>query len=303
MVVAERDNMAQMATKDAPAEARLYSLCPICGSSGIKDKWLVKGFTISRCYSCDLLFVRNQLTLEDLAPYYEIADTDFVYNDPRNEENLTFYFKNAKKLIEKRIPSGRILDVGCSSGLFLDVMDGWERHGIEFPSHAGDVAREKYRKSIHLGTLETYPGEPEYFDCITFFDSFDHMLDPIDVLARAKRLLKPGGVLLIKVHDTGCLYARISGKSLYSIVPPYHVFFYTRSSLENALVHAGFEVTDFRHMAHVLQLKTIPFRLSRGDRNSVWHSIYELLDKTALGSFRIRKNLHDLMTVLAVRKV
>lgn len=295
--------MTLMTTKDDPAEARLYSLCPICGSPEIKDKWLVKGFTISRCYSCDLLFVRNQLTQEELAPYYEIADTDFVYNDPRNEENLIFYFKNAKKLIEKRISSGRILDIGCSSGLFLDVMDGWERHGIEFPSQAGDVAREKYGKSIHLGALETYSGEPEYFDCITFFDSFDHMLNPIDVLAQVKKLLKPGGVLLIKVHDTGCLYARISGKSLYSIVPPYHVFFYTRSSLENVLVQAGFEITDFRHMAHVLQLKTIPFRLSRGDRDSLWHSIYRLLDKTALGSFRIRKNLHDLMTVLAVKDV
>lgn len=301
--MAERDNMTLMTTKDDPAEARLYSLCPICGSPEIKDKWLVKGFTISRCYSCDLLFVRNQLTQEELAPYYEIADTDFVYNDPRNEENLIFYFKNAKKLIEKRISSGRILDIGCSSGLFLDVMDGWERHGIEFPSQAGDVAREKYGKSIHLGALETYSGEPEYFDCITFFDSFDHMLNPIDVLAQVKKLLKPGGVLLIKVHDTGCLYARISGKSLYSIVPPYHVFFYTRSSLENVLVQAGFEITDFRHMAHVLQLKTIPFRLSRGDRDSLWHSIYRLLDKTALGSFRIRKNLHDLMTVLAVKDV
>jgi len=300
--VAERDNPTLTMTGGGPGEPRLYSACPICDSSQIKDKWSVKGFTIACCHSCELLFVRNRLTQEELTPYYEIADTDFVYNDPANDENLKFYFRNARKLIENRIPGGRILDVGCSAGSFLDVMDGWERHGIEFPSRAGDVARSKYGKSIHLGTLETYDCEPEYFDCVTFFDSFDHMLNPIDVLARARKLLKPGGVLLIKVHDTGCLYAKLSGKSLYSIVPPYHVFFYTRPSLENALVQAGFEITDFRHMPHMLQLKTIPFRLSRGDQNSIFYSIYKLLDGTPLGSFRIRKNLHDLMTVLVTKK-
>jgi SAM-dependent methyltransferase len=280
----------------------LYSHCPICRSSDIANKWSVKGFTIAHCDGCDLLFVRDQLTQEELGPYYEIADTEFVYNDPVNEENLKFYFKNAKKLIDEHISHGRILDVGCSTALFLDVMGGWERHGIEFPSQASDVARSKYGDSIHLGTLETYECAPGYFDCITFFDSFDHMLNPVDILDRVSKMLRPGGLLVIKVHDTGCLYAKISGKSLYSIVPPYHVFFYTRPSLENALVRAGFRIGDFRHMAHILQLKTIPFRLSRGDQNSIFYSLYKMLEKTPMGGIRIRKNLHDLMTVLAIKE-
>lgn len=289
-----------------PASAKtgeaLYDSCPICTSTNLADKFVVKGFTITKCRDCDLLFVRERLTQDELAPYYEIADDEFVYNDPINIENLTYYFKNARDLINAKVDKGRILDVGCSTGLFLDVMEGWERHGIEFPSQAGDVARGKYGDRIHLGTLENYDGEPGSFDCVTFFDSFDHMLHPTDILERCRRLLRPGGLLVIKVHDTGCLFAKLSGKSLYSIVPPYHVFFYTRPSLENALRQARFKVTDFRHMAHILLIKTIPFRLSRGNRNSVFYRIFQMLENTSIGGMKVRKNLHDLMTVFATKE-
>jgi len=295
-------NNGTLVTEPRPGQWTHYRQCPICCSSEIANKWFVKGFTIGHCNSCDLLFVRDQLTQEELGPYYEIADAEFVYNDPVNEENLKFYFRNAKTLIERQVSHGRVLDVGCSTALFLDVMEGWERYGIEFPSQAGDVARAKYGTNIHLGTLDTFEGKHGYFDCVTFFDSFDHMLNPLDVLAKARRLLRPGGLLVVKVHDTGCLYAKLSGKRLYSIVPPYHVFFYTRPSLENALVKGGFRITEFRHMAHILQLKTIPFRLSRGDRASFSYSIYRMLEKSSVGGIKIRKNLHDLMTVLAVKE-
>jgi SAM-dependent methyltransferase len=298
----ESDSEALEPAVSAKAFTELYTACPICRSTALTDRFIVKGFTITKCKDCDLLFVRERLTQDDLTPFYDMADEEFVYNDPVNAENLTYYFNNVKRLINRRVEQGRILDVGCSTALFLDVMDGWERHGIEFPSQAGDVARSKYGDRIHLGTLDDYECDPGYFDCITFFDSFDHMLHPTGILEQCRRLLRPGGLLVIKVHDTGCLYAKISGKSLYSIVPPYHVFFYTRPSLENALRQARFKVVDFRHMAHILLIKTIPFRLARGEKNSIFYSIFRMLEKTSVGGLKVRKNLHDLMTVFAVKE-
>jgi hypothetical protein len=141
----------------------------------------------------------------------------------------------------------------------------------------------------------------EYFDCITLFDSFDHMLYPIDVLAKCKDMLRPGGLLVIKVHDTGCLYAKLSGKSLYSIIPPYHMFFYTKPSLIRVLEKMGMKVVDTRHLAQIILLKTIPFRLARNDEGSMFHRLFKILDKSRLGEIKVKKNLHDLITTFSVK--
>lgn len=290
----------------ATVNAELYRRCPVCESDRLKDRYEVSGFTITHCDDCDLLFVRERLSQDDLVAYYDAVDEDYIYNDPVNIENLKYYFLNVKPMIESRITGDtrRLLDIGCSAGLFLDLMEGWERHGIEFPSSAGRLAQSKHGDNIHLGTIESYDwqGHQNYFDCITLFDSFDHMLDPVGILSKCRSMLKPGGLLVVKVHDTGCLYAKLSGKSLYSIIPPYHMFFYTRRSLLHLLGKVGMNVVDVRHMAHIILLKTIPFRLAKSTEGTFMYRLFNLLDRHPIGNIRIKKNLHDLITTFSVKE-
>jgi len=246
--------------------------------------------------------VRERLTQEQLSPYYQTLDDDYVYADPVNVANLNYYFNNAKKLIEEKLPKGRILDVGCSAGIFLDVMSGWERHGIEFPSAVANHARRTYGDNIHLGSLEDYPLKEGYFDCVTLFDVLDHMPDPISALEKCNRLLRPGGLLVVKVHDISCLYARLSGKTFYAIIPPYHLFYYNRQTLSALTMKTGFKLVEARHMAHILLLKTIPYRLARNDVKSFFYKLYEVLDKAFIGKFRVKKNLHDLITIFTIKQ-
>jgi SAM-dependent methyltransferase len=205
-------------------------------------------------------------------------------------------------LIESKAQPGRILDIGCSAGLFLDVMTDWERHGVEFPCNAADHARAKYGENIFLGTFEDYPEREQYFDCITLYDVLDHVRIPLELLEKCNRLLRPGGLLVVKVHDIGCLYARLSGSAFYAIIPPYHLFYYNQRTLSYALTSAGFQVTEGRHLAHLLLLKTIFFRLARNNSDSIFYRVYEALDKTALGNVKVKKNLHDLITMFGVKK-
>jgi hypothetical protein len=57
----------------------------------------------------------------------------------------------------------------------------------------------------------------------------------------------------------------------------------------------------FRHIGQVIQLKTVFYRLSRGHKNNVSYRIYKLLANAAIGRLPIPKNLHDIITVFAVK--
>jgi predicted Rdx family selenoprotein len=117
------------AFQPSPADSAVFHVqCPICGGSALVDKYTVNKFTVTKCTSCSLLFVRERLSKEILNSYYS-DDVDYVYNDPVNIAMLSYYFQKARNHIENRVRVGRILDIGCSAGTFLDVMVNWERHG------------------------------------------------------------------------------------------------------------------------------------------------------------------------------
>ncbi len=277
--------------------------CYICGSSRLTPKFEVNGFHIVRCADCSLQFVQEQLSQEELSRYYEkedIAD-NFVYNDPANLPHLNYYFYALRDLITTHITSGRVLDVGCSSGSFLDVMDGWERHGIEFAGGYAAKAIAKYGPNIHTGTLDDYVCEDDYFDVIALQDVFDHVRDPLATLRACHRLLKPNGLIIIKVHNISCLYARITGSRFYALLPPFHLSYFNKHSLREALSRTGFRMLYHRFIGHVLSLKTIAYRLSHCGRPGFFYSLYETLSGSRLGNIGVRKNLRDIITVVATK--
>jgi 2-polyprenyl-3-methyl-5-hydroxy-6-metoxy-1,4-benzoquinol methylase len=295
-------NDATVTTKGLTMQS-LRQHCPLCESGRLSDIYCnVNGYTITRCLSCRLVFVREEITTPELIEYYRQSDgEDFVYADPENVKNLNYYFHRLRHLLEQLTPQGRILDVGCSAGYFLNVMDGWERYGIEIPSMWAEMARQTYGDRIHVGTLEDSHYPAEFFDVITLQDTFDHLVDPLESLGICRRILKLGGRIVIKVHNIECLYARLSGRRFYAIIPPSHLFYYSKATLKLALEKSGYALEVSTFIGHTLFLKTIPYRLSRSNQKSLFYKAYQLLDKSPLGNITVPKNLHDIITVVGVK--
>ncbi len=280
-----------------------HSRCYVCDSDRLTPRWVIDGFNIVRCDVCSLVFVRDRLTLDELGEFYareEIAD-NFVYTDPANLPNLNYYFLKLRDLIGRYKSGGRILDLGCSSGAFLDVMDGWERHGIEFSGPYADKAIAKYGRNIHCGTLDDYPCEDNYFDVITLQDVFDHVPDPLQALRACRRILKPHGLIVIKVHNISCLYAKVTGRRFYALLPPFHLSYFNRHSLGEALTRTGFGGAQVLYIGHLLSLKTIAYRLSQCGQPGFFYTIYKALDASPFGNVAVRKNLRDIITVVATK--
>jgi len=276
--------------------------CPICESQNIKDKYKLKDYIISECLDCSAVFVKEILTDNFLTNFYQKSEGDFVYED-NNQQFLSYYYHKIKSEIEKIKPAkGAILDIGCSAGFFLNIMEGWERYGMEIAEKFGQMAREKIGDNIYIGSFENYPIKENYFDVITLQDVFDHFIDPVENLKKCYQMLKPGGLLVIKAHNISCLYAKIKGVNFYAIIPPVHLFYFNEQSLKYLFNRVGLRFLKSKFIGHILQLKTIFYRLSGEGTNKFYFKLSKLFEHNILGKIRFYKNLHDIITVFAIKE-
>ena len=274
-----------------------YEECPVCLSKDIKDQYIVDGWTLSRCSRCSVLFVREVLTEDYLAKGY-VEDPTY---DDTNQKCLDYYYNKIKSYIEKRIPKGKILDVGCSNGYFLNLMEWWERQGIEISEIFSKEARLNPQNSIYTGSLATYPMREGYFDVISLQDVFDHFINPYESLKKCSDMLKPNGLIIIKVHNISCLYAKLTGAKFYAILPPYHTLYYNKKSLGYILNRVNLKVIDVKFIGHMLQARTVLYRLSRTGDSHFFDGMYKLVKDNSFGRIVVYKNLHDIITVFAVK--
>ncbi|MDC3299601.1 class I SAM-dependent methyltransferase [bacterium] len=148
---------------------------------------------------------------------------------------------------------GRVIDVGCGTGEFVDYMSaqpGWEAAGVELAPDAVALARER-GSNVRGGTIDDV--ETEFgtgFSALTMFNVLEHLLDPWATLSTASRLLRPGGVIVVQVpNDFSRLQNTICdhlGTAPWWIAVPDHVNYFDFDSLETTLCDAGF-VPQIRH--------------------------------------------------------
>jgi SAM-dependent methyltransferase len=136
---------------------------------------------------------------------------------------------------------GRLLDVGSGAGALLDVAraEGWDVQGQDIA--AAGVAEARARgHTVCLGPLSSCDLEDASFDAATMVEVIEHLVDPRETLAAVRRLLRPGGALLVTTGDVGTLRARAARGRWSYIRPPGHVSYYTPKALALVLRNAGF---------------------------------------------------------------
>lgn len=152
--------------------------------------------------------------------------------------------------------SRRLCDVGCGSGVFLKnmVQNGWKGIGVEPSSNAGCNNTEIviFNNSLS-GFLAENPENEQSFDAVTLLGVLEHATNPQQMLEETRRLLKPDGIMCIKVPND---FSEIQKAALsrlaiepWWISVPDHINYFSAKSLENLLSKVGFSVihktTDF----------------------------------------------------------
>ena len=97
-----------------------------------------------------------------------------------------------------------LLDAGCGSGMFshMAIDTGAHVTGMDAASGLLDVARERNHGYNFLEEdLEAMPFANEAFDYVTGFNSFQYAGKFTAALEEEKRVLKPGGRLVLAIWD------------------------------------------------------------------------------------------------------
>ena len=126
---------------------------------------------IVKCRKCGLIYVNPQEgKIEELYSKTE----DKVYELSKEGRKITF--EDSLKEIKKR---GKLLDVGCSTGIFLEVAKekGWDVYGVELSNWGYEKAR-KITNKVYNKTLDKCNFKDEFFDVVTMWDLVEHLTNP-----------------------------------------------------------------------------------------------------------------------------
>lgn len=141
--------------------------------------------------------------------------------------------------------SGRLLDVGCGNGEWLEFMQtlGWLVEGIDFDNYAVDIAKNK-GLPVHFGTLETQNYPDNHFDAITMKHVIEHVHQPLRLLLECKRVLKPGGSLVVVSPNSESYGHSLFKSAWFHLDPPRHLCIFGSQSLRRVV-----EKADFKNIA------------------------------------------------------
>lgn len=148
--------------------------------------------------------------------------------------------------VRSRVRGGRILDVGCGNGSFLNAMAavGFDVHGLEPYQESLAGVPEELRSRIRCEPFESANYPEKSFDAITLWHVLEHLARPVETLQSVRKFLKADGILILEVPNFASREARWLGPHWYNLDAPYHFWHFTPATLEAAVHRAGFQVTE-----------------------------------------------------------
>jgi SAM-dependent methyltransferase len=219
--------------------------CPICQSESDRLVTEKNSWSYFRCSSCPLVFLYPQPSVPELTTAYQEYLPESQDQIQAWSRSLEEVIKKSADLIEERVKPGRILDVGSGYGFFLHTMAerGWRAEGIEISQPGRNYCRAHFPGlKIQSNPLPDASIPDSSYDAVTLFYVIEHLTDPLMVLREAFRLLKPGGVLLLRWPHTTPIVRLLGPCSRFLDLyhTPFHLFDFSKPFIEKKLATNGF---------------------------------------------------------------
>ena len=201
-----------------------------------------------------------------VSDYYNKAYKDKQLKaDLRRIDRLRFLFDE--------VPTGkRIVNIGCGPGVDIDFLSKTDNevHGVDISDEALGMAEERgiIPCKFDLSGSAQLPFEDASFDFIIATDIFEHLFEPLNILAECKRLLKQDGVLIASVPNHFFWEMRLRILKGGDVIIPFHpgskqwdyfhIRFFTSEGFEEFLEIGDFKITDKYYDNFVVMPKRFP---------------------------------------------
>jgi len=275
--------------------------CPLTCAHG--DKTIFSGsdllhnlpgtFTIVQCKGCGLMRTNPRPTPDSIGYYYPDNYGPYLgtkvdrHIEPVSQTlraklgRLLQRLTNSKSNKIPNIPPGKMLEIGCASGAFLDQMaqKGWQVQGVEFSEKAGTRAIELgYR--VHIGSLESMPDPEQKFDLITGWMVLEHLHDPILGLKKLRQAASDHAWLAISVPNCASVEFKIFKNNWYALHLPNHLFHFTPRTINRVLDASGWQLEKIHHQVNIANLiASLGYRLEAAGFKSAGQRLINFPDK------------------------
>jgi 2-polyprenyl-3-methyl-5-hydroxy-6-metoxy-1,4-benzoquinol methylase len=226
-----------------------------------RDSWKIK-----TCKQCSFYYLENVIPYSELIKNYAWTETSKMENEFRLRRspflkklsnNFSWFKTNilkrdkGSKIISNLLISGKLLDVGCGTGVVLKKLpEGIIPFGIEIESKTAILTNEyAIKKGGRVWHNDAVSGLNEidegFFDCILMQSYLEHEINPKEVLNGAFHAIKKNGFIIIKVPNFSCWNRYLRKENWCGFRFPDHVNYFTPSTLKIMALNAGFKIHRF----------------------------------------------------------
>ncbi len=239
-------------------------------------------YRMVKCAGCGLIFSNPILPAEKIAGLYHESVCTY---DTQVEYITTTYVDLFSKLHVAK--NAKILEVGCGNGFFLKALfdHGIKKvYGVEPGEDMVNNAHISIRKNIKKDIFRKNQFPEKSFDTVCCFHTLDHLADPVLFVKEAYRILKPGGYVLVVVHDTGGLSVKLFGEKS-PIFDIEHIYLFSKKTIAMLFEKFGFTTVTAASLVNRYPL-SYWVRMA-GIPGSVKRLALSVLGKTGIGNINI----------------
>ena len=264
--------------------------CLVCSSEQARAAFGIEGMSarVLVCTRCGLGRLHPMPDLEQVGSFYPSE----YYGEPGRKfqglvERLVRWVgeRHIAFLTNDLRPGARVLDLGCGRGVILGALAdrGFEVHGVEISLEAARGADP--RAEIRIAPRLADAGYPAgYFDEVVIWHVLEHLHDPRGALLEARRVLRPGGRLVVAVPNLSSLQARWAGPAWFHLDLPRHLWHFPLGALRKLMADSGFQIESEHHFS----LRQNPFGWVQSALNRVpglpQNGLYTLLQRRPPGA-------------------
>ena len=241
-----------------------YTSCPICASDLIQEQLSAKDYTVSQkqfsiwqCNACTVRFTQDVPGQDAIGEFY--ASENYISHSDTKKGiiNSLYHLVRKRTLGSKRrlvinevgMLKGKILDIGCGTGAFLNTMKeaGWSINGLEPDTLSRTKAVELYE--IHPQSSEKlFDLKPSTFNAITMWHVLEHVHELHAYIKKIGELLAANGKLFIAVPNYTSTDAEIYGAYWAAYDTPRHLYHFSPQSMEKLVSMHGLKIIAFKPM-------------------------------------------------------
>ncbi len=272
--------------------------CVACGRSG---HYLPYWPGLLRCGFCTHCIAATDVASLNFSRLYDESyfsgDEYANYLGDRSTFDKQFWARLKQVLRYQK--SGRMIEIGCAFGFFLNLArDHFDVQGYEISQAAARYAATELGLDVRCADFSAVDVAPGTADVIVMWDVIEHLPRPDLTILKAGEVLGAGAHLFLTTGDIGSALARLRREKWRLVHPPTHLQYFTRKSITQLLERAGLSVVNLKYCSTRRSIRQVAYSLCMLGRKKR-PRLYRRIDALPLADLSFALNTYDIMFVAA----